>query len=146
VLIDFGAQVDGYCSDITRTVAVGRADDRQRAIYSLVAEAQLRARTHVRAGLPAGTPTPWPGTSSRPRGSGMRSGTSLGHGIGLEVHEAPRLSQTSEAPLPANAVVTVEPGVYLPGWSGVRIEDDVHLGPDGPVLLSDGRTELIELT
>jgi Xaa-Pro aminopeptidase len=146
VLIDFGAQVDGYCSDITRTVAVGRADDRQRTIYGLVAEAQLRARTHVRAGLPGREADALARDVIAARGFGDAFGHSLGHGIGLEVHEAPRLSQTSEAPLPANAVVTVEPGVYLPGWSGVRIEDDVHLGPDGPVLLSDGRTELIELT
>jgi Xaa-Pro aminopeptidase len=146
VLIDFGAQVDGYCSDITRTVAVGRADDRQRTIYGLVAEAQLRARTHVRAGMPGREADALARDVIASRGFGEAFGHSLGHGIGLEVHEGPRLSQTSEAPLPANAVVTVEPGVYLPGWSGVRIEDDVHLGPDGPVLLSDGRTELIELT
>jgi Xaa-Pro aminopeptidase len=146
VLIDFGAQVDGYCSDITRTVAVGRVDDRQRTIYGLVAEAQLRARTNVRAGMPGREADALARDVISARGFGDAFGHSLGHGIGLEVHEGPRLSQTSEAPLPANAVVTVEPGVYLPGWSGVRIEDDVHLGPDGPVMLSDGRTELIEIT
>jgi Xaa-Pro aminopeptidase len=146
VLIDFGAQVDGYCSDITRTVAVGRVDDRQRTVYDLVAEAQLRARTHVRAGMPGREADALARDVIAARGFGEAFGHSLGHGIGLEVHEGPRLSQTSEAPLPASAVVTVEPGVYLPGWSGVRIEDDVHLGPDGAVLLSDGRTELIEIT
>ena len=75
----------------------------------------------------------------------MRLGHSLGHGLGLEVHEAPRLAATADAVLPAGAVVTVEPGIYLLGWGGVRIEDDVWLGPDGPVLLSDGRTDLILL-
>jgi Xaa-Pro aminopeptidase len=78
-------------------------------------------------------------------GFGEAFGHSLGHGLGLEVHEAPRLAPTSEAVLPLHAVVTVEPGVYLPGWGGVRIEDDVYLGPDGPRCLSDNRTDLIEL-
>jgi Xaa-Pro aminopeptidase len=80
------------------------------------------------------------------RGFGDAFGHSLGHGLGLEVHEGPRLSQTADAPLPAGAVVTVEPGIYLPGWGGVRLEDDVHLTPAGAELLSDGRTELLELT
>jgi Xaa-Pro aminopeptidase len=79
------------------------------------------------------------------RGFGEAFGHSLGHGLGLEVHEAPRLAPTADAPLPLHAVVTVEPGIYLQGWGGVRLEDDVYLGPDGAVLLSDGRTELLEL-
>ena len=72
-------------------------------------------------------------------------GHSLGHGIGLEVHEAPRLARTAESPLPAGAVVTVEPGIYLTGWGGVRLEDDIRLTSDGPRCLSDGRTDLLEL-
>jgi Xaa-Pro aminopeptidase len=72
-------------------------------------------------------------------GFGDAFGHSLGHGLGLEVHEAPRLAATAKAPLPVGAVVTVEPGIYLPGWGGVRLEDDVWLSPDGPVLLTDGR-------
>src|SRR5207253_329891 len=76
---------------------------------------------------------------------GAAFGHSLGHGLGLEVHEAPRLSKTNADPLPVGAVVTIEPGVYLAGQGGVRIEDDVHLSATGPVLLSDGRTELLEL-
>jgi Xaa-Pro aminopeptidase len=79
------------------------------------------------------------------RGFGEAFGHSLGHGLGLEVHEAPRLAPHSEAPLPPHAVVTVEPGVYFPGWGGVRLEDDVYLSPDGAERLSDGRTELLEL-
>src|SRR3989475_11581224 len=79
------------------------------------------------------------------RGFGEAVGHSLGHGIGLEVHEAPRLAKTNADPLPVGAVVTIEPGVYLAGQGGVRIEDDVHLAAQGPELLSDGRSELVEL-
>src|SRR2546426_3769760 len=79
------------------------------------------------------------------RGFGEAFGHSLGHGLGLEVHEAPRLSKTNADPLPVGSVVTIEPGVYLGGQGGVRIEDDVHVSAAGPVLLSDGRTELLEL-
>jgi Xaa-Pro aminopeptidase len=78
-------------------------------------------------------------------GYGEAFGHSLGHGLGLEVHEAPRLARTAPEPLPAGAVVTVEPGIYLQGWGGVRIEDDVHLTADGARCLTDGRTELLEL-
>ena len=79
------------------------------------------------------------------RGFGDDFGHSLGHGLGLEVHEAPRLAPTADAALPVHAVVTVEPGIYLPGWGGVRLEDDVHLGSEGAELLSDARTDLLEL-
>jgi Xaa-Pro aminopeptidase len=146
LLLDFGAQVDGYCADLTRTVVVGRrADARQREIYELVRRAQTRAREQVRAGMRGREADALARDLIAAAGHGEDFGHSLGHGLGLEVHEHPRLSRTADAPLPAGAVVTVEPGVYLPGWGGIRLEDDVHLGPDGPELLSDGRTELIEL-
>jgi Xaa-Pro aminopeptidase len=146
LLLDFGAQVDGYCADITRTVVVGaRADERQRTLYELVQAAQLRARAGVRAGMPGCEADALARELIEARGFGEAFGHSLGHGLGLEVHEAPRLSRTNAEPLPPDAVVTIEPGVYLPGQAGVRIEDDVFLGPDGPVLLSNGRTELTEL-
>lgn len=131
LMIDFGAQVDGYCSDITRTFIVGRApDEKQRVVYEAVEEAARRAREGVRAGQ---TGREADALARRPlteRGFGEAFGHSLGHGLGLEVHEAPRLSPTTEAVLPEGAVVTIEPGVYLPGWGGVRIEDDVVLGAD----------------
>ncbi len=145
VVIDFGAQVDGYCSDITRTVMVGPPDERQRTVYELVEQAQRRAREGIRAGMSGREADALARDLIASRGYGEAFGHSLGHGLGLEVHEAPRLAVTAEAALPAGAVVTIEPGVYLPGWGGVRIEDDVWLGPDGPVLLTDGRTDLIIL-
>ena len=146
LLIDFGAQVDGYCSDITRTVVVGaRATERQRTLYELVRDAQLRARSGVRAGLSGCDADALAREAIETRGFGAAFGHSLGHGIGLDIHEAPRLAKTNAEPLPVDAVVTIEPGVYVPGEGGVRIEDDVHLSSAGPVLLTDGATELVEL-
>lgn len=146
LVIDFGAQVDGYCSDITRTAVVGAPPDvRQQSVHQLVRDAQFRARVGVRAGMTGRAADALARDLITERGFGDAFGHSLGHGLGLEVHEAPRLAATSETPLPPGAVVTVEPGIYLPGWGGVRLEDDVWLGPDGPVLLTDGNTELIVL-
>ena len=146
LLLDFGAQLDGYCADLTRTVVVGaRADDKQRVEYGLVQAAQERALSGLRAGMTGREADALARDVIAGRGFGESFGHSLGHGLGLEVHEAPRLAPTAEAPLPAGAVVTVEPGVYLPGWGGVRLEDDVHLAPGGAVRLSDGKTDLLEL-
>jgi Xaa-Pro aminopeptidase len=146
LLLDFGAQVEGYCADLTRTVVVGaRADDRQRMVHELVQTAQRRAIEHLRPGMPSREADALARDVIAGRGFGDAFGHSLGHGLGLEVHEAPRLAPSSEALLPSHAVVTVEPGVYFPGWGGVRLEDDVYLGPAGTERLSDGRTELLEL-
>jgi Xaa-Pro aminopeptidase len=145
LLFDFGAVVDGYCADITRTVVVGaRATDAQRALYDLVRAAQRRAREGVRAGITGAEADALARDVIDARGFGEAFGHSTGHGLGLEVHEAPRLARTNTDPLPPSAVVTIEPGVYLEGQGGVRIEDDVHLGANGPVLLSDGETELVD--
>ena len=146
LLLDFGAQVDGYCADVTRTVVVGRAaDERQRSMYELVREAQGRAVQHVRAGMTGRDADALARSIIEARGFGDQFGHSLGHGLGLEVHEGPSLGRANEKEIPADAVVTVEPGIYLPGWGGVRIEDDVHVTADGATLLSDGDTELREL-
>jgi Xaa-Pro aminopeptidase len=145
LLIDFGAELAGYCSDITRTVTIGQASERQRAVYDLVREAQLTACRGIRAGMSGRDADALARTLIETRGFGDAFGHSLGHGLGLEVHEAPRVSKANEAPLPEHAVVTIEPGIYVPGWGGVRIEDDVYLAPGGPELLTDGRTELVEL-
>ncbi|MSR05555.1 MAG: aminopeptidase P family protein [Gemmatimonadetes bacterium] len=146
LLIDFGAELDGYCADLTRTVVVGRpADERQRTVYDLVRDAQLAARTGIRAGMTGRDADALARSPIEARGFGDAFGHSLGHGLGLEVHEAPRVSKGNADALPVGAVVTIEPGVYIPGWGGVRIEDDVHLAAGGPELLSDGMTDLIEL-
>ena len=102
LLLDFGAQVDGYCADLTRTVVVGgRADERQRAMYDLVRCAQGRAVEHLRAGMTGREADALARDVIAARGFGEAFGHSLGHGLGLEVHEAPRLAATSDAPLPA---------------------------------------------
>jgi Xaa-Pro aminopeptidase len=146
LLIDFGAELDGYCADITRTVIVGAtADGRQREIYRIVAEAQRAAIAGLQPGMSGRVADALARDVIEAAGYGEAFGHSLGHGLGLEVHEAPRLARTALEPIPAGAVVTVEPGIYLQGWGGVRIEDDVHLAADGAHGLTDERTELLEL-
>lgn len=145
LLMDFGAEVDGYCSDITRTVVMGKADEEQRALYEIVREANALASSGVHAGMTGRDADAIARHYIDRAGFGELFGHSLGHGIGLEVHEAPRLARTAEAGLPEGAVVTIEPGVYRPGWGGVRIEDDVVLDADGPHILTDFPRELLEL-
>lgn len=145
LLIDFGAQSGGYCADVTRTVVVGRADDRQREIYGVVAGANAAASAGVRAGMRGREADAIARGYIEQRGYGELFGHSLGHGLGLEVHEAPRLARAAEASLPVGCVVTIEPGVYEAGWGGVRVEDDVHLTADGPVVLTHFTRELLEI-
>ena len=145
LLMDFGAEVGGYCSDITRTVVVGAASDEHRRVYDVVRVANERASAGVRAGMTGRDADAIARQYIERAGYGDLFGHSLGHGIGLEVHEAPRLARTAEGVLAEGAVVTIEPGVYRPGWGGVRIEDDVVLGADGPEILTQFPRELIEL-
>ncbi len=145
LLLDFGAEVKGYCSDVTRTVVVGRATPEQRESYEVVRIANERAARGVRAGMSGRDADAIARGYIEQRGYGELFGHSLGHGVGLEVHEAPRLARTADAPLPEGAVVTIEPGVYRPGWGGIRIEDDVFLGAEAPRILTQFTRELIEL-
>lgn len=145
LLLDFGAQYQGYCSDITRTVVLGPATDEQRQIYEIVKHANAVASASVRAGMKGQDADGLARRYIEDRGYGEAFGHSLGHGLGLEVHEAPRLAKTVETPLGNGAVVTIEPGIYRPGWGGVRIEDDVHLAPAGPEVLTDFTRELLEV-
>lgn len=145
LLLDFGAVHEGYCSDITRTVVVGHASDEQRSVYEAVRAAQEKACVEVRAGMRGSEADAIAREYLKGAGLAEAFGHSLGHGIGLEVHEGPRLAATAEAILPLDAVVTVEPGVYRAGWGGVRIEDDVLLAAAGPRRLTDFSRELLEL-
>ena len=145
LLLDFGAEIGGYCSDITRTFVVGHATSEQRAVYEVVRAANESAATRVRAGMSGRDADAIARDYIHQRGFGDLFGHSLGHGLGLEVHEAPRLARTADGALAEGAVVTIEPGIYRPGWGGVRIEDDVLLGPDGPRVLTRFTHDLIEL-
>jgi Xaa-Pro aminopeptidase len=145
LLLDFGAETQGYCADVTRTFVMGHAAPEQRAVYDVVRAANETASHRVRAGMSGRDADAIARDYIEQRGYGDLFGHSLGHGLGLEVHEAPRLARTAEGALAEGAVVTIEPGIYRPGWGGVRIEDDVFLGPNGPKILTSFTHELIEL-
>jgi Xaa-Pro aminopeptidase len=143
VVIDWGAELDGYCSDCTRTIATGEPGDEARRIYDLVLEAQLAGLQAVKAGA-NGRDVDGVARGLLDRaGHAEHFGHGLGHGVGLAVHESPRLSQRSEDDLVAGNIVTVEPGVYLPGQFGVRIEDLVAVTTDGCDILTSVTKELI---
>lgn len=131
VVFDMGAKLDGYCSDGTRTFATGDPGEEGRAVYEVVLEAQLVALAAIKAGVKGEDADKVAREVIGTAGYGERFGHGLGHGVGLEVHEAPRLSLRSEDVLAAGEVVTVEPGIYLPGKLGVRIEDLVVVTEDG---------------
>jgi len=136
LLIDWGAIVDGYASDLTRTISFGSWPRELRAVYEIVLEAQRAAIDAVGPGVAARDVDKAARDIIDASGYGPRFGHSLGHGIGLAVHEAPRLASTSEDVLAPGMVVTIEPGIYLPGVGGVRIEDDVLVTERGRRVLS----------
>jgi Xaa-Pro aminopeptidase len=143
VVFDWGAQLDGYCSDCTRTVAAGASPGEEAvAIYELVLEAQLTGVGAVRAGAVCREVDATARGVIEARGHREHFGHGLGHGVGLDIHEAPRLSQKAEGELRAGNVVTVEPGVYLPGSFGVRIEDLVVVTDGGCEILGSLPKEL----
>jgi Xaa-Pro aminopeptidase len=131
VVFDMGAKLDGYCSDGTRTFAVGDPGERGREVYETVRSAQAAALAAVAAGVGGEELDRVAREAIAAAGHGERFGHGLGHGVGLEVHEAPRVSPRSEDVLEAGEVVTIEPGVYLPGELGVRIEDLVVVADKG---------------
>jgi Xaa-Pro aminopeptidase len=143
VTLDIGAVLDGYCSDCTRTWATGAVPDALAEVYALVLRAQVTALDAVRPG-PAGREIDAIARDIiTAAGHGEHFGHGLGHGVGLVTHEAPRLARTAETQLVAGHVVTVEPGVYLPGVGGVRIEDLVVVTEDGRDVLSQTTKELL---
>jgi Xaa-Pro aminopeptidase len=137
VIVDMGCVVDGYCSDCTRTIGVGSVEGEAASVHALVLRAQETALAAVRAGVGCRDVDAAGREVIDAAGHGERLGHGLGHGVGLEVHEAPRLSPTStDGELQAGNVVTIEPGVYLPGTLGVRIEDLVVVTDEGCEILS----------
>ena len=139
IVIDMGAKVDGYCSDITRTICLGDQDDTFRKIYDIVLGAQLAAIATVQSGMDASQADDLARNVIVNAGFGDNFGHSLGHGVGLAVHEYPGVGPGSPHALEEGMVFTIEPGIYLPEWGGVRIEDDIILEKDGVRTLSKAR-------
>jgi Xaa-Pro aminopeptidase/Xaa-Pro dipeptidase len=131
LLIDFGIERGGYNSDLTRTFQLGRLTKRYREIYGVVLEAQQVALKAIRPGVTAFSVDARAREYIASRGFGSRFGHGLGHGVGIEVHEAPRINHEGRQTLEAGMVFTIEPGIYVPGWGGVRIEDMVLVEADG---------------
>ncbi|MFZ5644045.1 MAG: M24 family metallopeptidase [Bacillota bacterium] len=136
VTLDFGAVLEWYNSDITRTIAVGEKNEEQQKIYNIVLEAQLSGISSVRPGIPASEVDRAARKVIEDHGYGEFFGHSTGHGLGLKVHENPRLSAKDDTELKPGMIITVEPGIYLPGWGGVRIEDTVLVTGHGCSVLS----------
>jgi Xaa-Pro aminopeptidase len=145
VTVDWGARVDGYCSDCTRTFSTGRLPDRLREAYDVCLEAQKRACANIKAGMTGIEADALARDPITDAGFGENFGHGLGHGVGLQVHEAPRLSTESSDTLEPGHAVTIEPGIYLEGLGGVRIEDLAIVRADGVDLLTSFPKELSEV-
>ncbi len=143
VVLDFGCVFDGYCSDMTRTLLISPATDKHHAIYDCVLRAQTAGLAAVTVGRLGREVDAAARDVIESAGYGEYFGHGLGHGVGLEIHEEPRLSKKGETPLAEGMVVTVEPGIYLPEFGGVRIEDLVVVTIDGAEVLSQTPKELI---
>ena len=145
VLLDFGAVWNGYHSDMTRTLCVGKPSEEMERVYNIVLEAQLAGLEAARAGITGRELDRISRDIIEKAGYGECFGHSLGHGVGMEIHEAPNASQGNELPLNEGAVVTIEPGIYLAGKFGVRIEDFVILTENGCENLTKCAKKLISL-
>jgi Xaa-Pro aminopeptidase len=145
IVIDFGAVKGGYCSDMTRTFMLGEPDGKQKNIYNLVLEGQMLALESLGAGQSCAGIDALVRNFFKQHGYDAYFGHGLGHGVGLEVHELPVLSPAGKQVLEEGMVFTVEPGLYLEGWGGVRIEDLVALESAGPRLLTKTAKELLSL-
>lgn len=144
--MDFGAVYQGYHSDITRTVVLGQPSDKQQEIYQIVLAAQLAGVAAVKPGVKASSADRAARDVIESYGYGANFGHGTGHGLGLEIHEQPRLSTRDDTILEPGMVVTVEPGIYLPGWGGVRIEDSVLVTEQGcEVLTQAPKDRLVSL-
>ena len=145
VTMDFGCIYKDYCSDMTRTIVIGKASDKQKEIYNLVLEAQLKACDNVKAGILGKTGDGFARDIIDKAGYRINFGHGLGHSLGLEVHEQPRFSLLSEELIEAGMIMSIEPGVYIPDFGGVRIEDLVLMTEDGIRNFCTSPKELLEV-
>lgn len=145
VTLDFGCVYKGYCSDMTRTVVVGKATDQQKQIYNLVLKANEEALKNIKPGIKCCELDDIARDIIVKGGYGDKFGHGLGHGVGREIHEAPRVSPRSDEMLQSGMIITDEPGIYIEGFGGVRIEDLVVVTDNGHKVLSKSTKSLIEL-
>lgn len=145
VTMDFGCMVDGYCSDMTRTIVVGKADEKQKEIYNVVLKAQLESLAAVKAGVKGSQVDAVARNIIKEAGYGDCFGHGLGHSVGLFIHEEPRFSPVCEEIILPNTIMTVEPGIYVDGFGGVRIEDMIVVTKDGYRNFAHSDKNLIEL-
>ncbi|NHN31055.1 M24 family metallopeptidase [Paenibacillus agricola] len=145
VKLDYGAYYKSYCSDITRTVVIGKPTAKHKEIYDIVLEAQLEALDKIRPGMTGKEADALARNVIVRYGYGAMFGHGTGHGLGMEIHEAPRLSVQGDTVLTPGMTVTVEPGIYLPGFGGVRIEDDIVITDTGIHILTHSSKDLIVL-
>jgi len=136
ILFDWGARLNGYCSDITRTIVIGNPDDRFKKIFKTVLDAQLKAINAIRPGISSKTVDEIARNHIDSMGFKDKFGHGLGHGIGLAVHEPPGISPLKDTLLESQMVFTVEPGIYIPGWGGIRIENMVVVSENGAEVLN----------
>lgn len=145
ITMDFGCKYDGYCSDMTRTIVVGKANDKQRDIYDTVYKAQTESLKAIKAGVIGCDIHKVAADIIAAAGYGQYFGHGLGHSVGLFIHELPGFSPREKNPIPANTVITVEPGIYVPEFGGVRIEDMILVTENGYENFAHSPKELIEL-
>lgn len=145
VTLDFGCLYQGYASDITRTIVLGKATERQKNIYGIVLAAQKTACKAVKPGMPCNRLDSVARDMIMKAGFGDNFGHGLGHGIGMLVHDRPAVSPQSNDILEPGMIVTIEPGIYISNWGGVRIEDDVLVTANGGQILSKSPKDLLEL-
>ncbi len=143
IKLDFGALLDGYCSDLTRTVMLGQPTDKHREMYHLVAKAQQHALDSIKPGMSGQTADAFARDMITAAGYGALFGHGTGHGFGMEIHEDPRLNNKSQTILEPGMTVTVEPGIYVPEFGGVRIEDDILITQTGIEILTSSPKSLI---
>jgi Xaa-Pro aminopeptidase len=145
VTFDFGAVFEGYTADLTRTVVAGKANKKQKEVYNVVLRAEKLAISKARSGMKACDLDRTARSVIKRAGFGKHFGHGLGHGIGLVIHDNPAVNSTNQQLLEAGMVITIEPGVYIPNWGGVRIEDDVLITPRGCKVLTTSEKRLLEV-